>query len=150
MPHSYNAIYIHVVFSTKDRTPQIDPVLEERLFPYIGGILRELNGKLLNINGVEDHLHLLVSMPPAASTAQIVGKVKGCSSKWIHETFPERARFEWQRGYGAFSVSQSQLATVARYIERQKIHHANVSFRDEFTRLLNRHGIRVDERFLWR
>ncbi len=143
MPHSYNAIYTHVVFATKDRTPQIDAVLEERLFPYVAGTLRELNGKLLNGNGVEDHLHLLISTPPTAPIAEIVGKVKGCSSRWIHETFPERARFEWQRGYGAFSVSHSQLGTVARYIERQKIHHANVSFRDEFMRLLNRHGIRA-------
>lgn len=149
MPHSYNALYTHVVFATKDRKPQITPALEERLFPYMGGIVRELHGKLLNINGVEDHLHLLLSMPPTASTAEIVGKVKGCASKWIHETFPEHARFEWQRGYGAFSVSQSQLAIVARYIERQKIHHAKASFRDEYLRLLTRHGISVDERFLW-
>jgi len=149
MPHSYNALYTHVVFAMKNRGPQIDSTLEERLYPYIGGIVRELNGKLLNVNGVEDHLHLLISMPPTASMAEIVGKVKGSSSKWIHETFPERAKFEWQRGYGAFSVSQSNVSRVARYIERQKIHHVKTSFRDEFVRLLERHGITVDERFLW-
>ena len=149
MPHSYIAVYTHVVFSTKNRTPQIDPALEERLYPYMGGIVRELNGKLLNINGIEDHLHLLISMPPSASMAEMVGKVKGCSSKWIHDTFPERRRFEWQRGYGAFSVSQSNLSVVSRYIDRQKVHHARKSFRDEYVRLLVRHGISVDERYLW-
>jgi putative transposase len=149
MPHSYNALYTHVVFSTKDRTPQLDPALEARLYPYMGGIVRELKGALLNVNGVEDHLHLLISMPPTASTAEVVGKVKGCSSKWIHETFPERAAFEWQRGYSAFSVSPSQLPAVARYIERQKAHHAKWSFRDEYVRLLARHGITPDERYLF-
>jgi putative transposase len=149
MPHSYNALYTHVVFSTKDRTPQIDPSLEERLYPYMGGIVRELNGKLLNINGVADHLHLLISLPPTVPVAEMVGKVKGCSSKWIHDTFPERARFEWQRGYGAFSVSQSVVPVVSRYIDRQKAHHAERSFRDEYVRLLARHDIRVDERYLW-
>ena len=149
MPHSDNALYTHVVFSTKDRTPQIDPALEERLYPYMGGIVRELKGKLLNVNGVEDHLHLLMAMPPTVSIAEVAGKVKGCSSKWIHETFPERAAFEWQRGYAAFSVSQSQLPLVTRYIEHQKTHHAKWSFRDEYRRLLARHGIAVDERFLW-
>jgi len=149
MPHSYIALYTHVVFSTKDRAPQIDPAIEERLYPYLGGIVRELSGKLLHINGVQDHLHLLVSTPATPSIAEIVRKVKGCSSKWIHETFPERARFEWQSGYGAFSVSQSALSIVARYIQRQKIHHEKRSFRDEFVRLLVRHGIAPDERFLW-
>ncbi len=149
MPHTYNAVYTHVVFSTKDRKPQIDPALEERLYSYIGGIVRELKGKLLHINGVADHVHLLISMPPTTSTAEMVGKLKGCSSKWIHETFPDRARFEWQRGYGAFSVSPSMIPAVAHYIERQKSHHAKRTFRDEYMRLLNRHGIAVDERFLW-
>ncbi len=149
MPHSYNALYTHVVFSTKNRTPQITPVLEERLYPYLGGTLRELKGRLLDINGTEDHVHILISAPPTVSMSDIVGKVKGCSSKWVHETFPEHAKFEWQRGYAAFSVSQSQVPVVARYIERQKVHHAKTSFQDEFVRLLERHGIRVDQRFLW-
>ncbi len=149
MPHSYTAVYTHVVFSTKNRTPQIDAVLEQRLFPYLGGIVRELDGKLLIVNGIEDHLHLLISMPATAATSEVVGKVKGCSSRWIHDTFPDRARFEWQRGYGAFSVSRSYVSRVARYIERQKIHHAKQSFRDEYVRLLERHGIPVDQRYLW-
>src|ERR1700741_44023 len=135
MPHSYIALNTHVVFSTKDRTAQIDSSLEERLYPYIGGILRELNGKLLAVNGVDDHIHLLLAIPATESMAEIVRKVKASSSKWIHDTFPERASFAWQRGYAAFSVSNSQLSHVVRYIERQKIHHEKVTFRDEFVRL---------------
>jgi REP element-mobilizing transposase RayT len=149
MPHSYSSIMVHVVFSTKDRQPQLDNALEERLYPYLGGILRELGGKLFAVNGVEDHIHLLVSIKATMSVAEIVGKIKGSSSKWVHETFPDRSRFAWQRGYAAFSVSESQVARVAAYIERQKIHHKKVSFRDEFLRLLQGHRISADEKYLW-
>ena len=83
------------------------------------------------------------------SVAEMVGKVKGSSSKWIHATFPERRRFEWQRGYAAFSVSESRMPHVAAYIEGQKAHHAKITFRDEFVRLLKAHGISPDERYLW-
>jgi REP element-mobilizing transposase RayT len=149
MPHSYTSIVVHVVFSTKDRRPQLDAALEERLYPYLGGILRELGGKLIAVNGFEDHLHLLAAMKGTTSIAETVGKIKGSSSKWIHETFPDRRRFAWQRGYAAFSVSESQRARVVAYIDRQKIHHAKFSFRDEFLRLLQGHGISPDEKYLW-
>jgi putative transposase len=149
MPHSYTSIIVHVVFSTKDRAPHIDSALDERLYPYLGGILRELDGKLIAVNGVEDHLHLLAAMKATMSIAEAIGKIKGSSSKWIHDTFPDRSRFAWQRGYGAFSVSESQVPRVAAYIDRQKIHHAKLSFRDEFLRLLQAHGISPDERYLW-
>jgi putative transposase len=149
MPHSYTSITVHVVFSTKDRKPQITSTLEERLFPYFGGILRELEGKLLKVNGVEDHVHLLARIPAKVSIADALEKVKGSSSKWIHETFPDCYAFRWQRGYAAFSVSESQISRVAAYIDRQKHHHRKVSFRDELLRLLGTHGISVDERYLW-
>jgi putative transposase len=140
---------VHVVFSTKDRQPLLDPVFEERLYPYFGGILRELGGRLLTVNGVEDHVHLLASMNATTSVAEITGKIKGSSSKWIHDTFPDRSRFAWQRGYAAFSVSESQVERVTRYIARQKIHHEKISFRDEFLRLLKAHGMSPDEKYLW-
>jgi putative transposase len=150
MPHSYASLMVHVVFSTKDRKPQIDPPLEERLYPYLGGIVRELDGRLLTVNGVADHIHLLLSMNAITSTAAMVGKIKGCSSKWIHDTFPEHSAFAWQRGYAAFSVSQSQMLRVAEYIRGQKAHHATRSFRDEFLRLLRAHGVSPDdEKYLW-
>jgi putative transposase len=101
------------------------------------------------VNGVEDHLHLLAAMTATMSIAEIVGKIKGSSSKWVHETFPDRSRFAWQRGYAAFSVSESQVARVAAYIDRQKIHHAKVPFRDEFLRLLQGHRISANKKYLW-
>jgi len=149
MPHSYTSIMVHVVFSTKDRTPQLDTALEERLYPYLGGILRELGGKLFTVNGVEDHIHLLAAIKATMSIAEIVGKIKGSSSKWVHETFPDRSSFAWQRGYAAFTVSESRVARVATYIDGQKVHHKKVSFRDEFLRLLQAHGISPDENYLW-
>jgi putative transposase len=108
-----------------------------------------LGGRLLAVNGVEDHVHLLASMTATTSIAEIAGKVKGSSSKWINETFPEQSGFAWQRGYAAFSVSESQVARVAAYIARQKLHHEKVAFRDEFRRLLNAHGISPDDQYLW-
>ena len=149
MPHSYASIFTHIVYSTKDRTPQIDAALEERLFPYLAGIVKQLGGKACIINGVSDHVHLLTETPATITLTELIGKVKGCSSKWIHETFPEHAAFQWQRGYGAFSVSRSNVPAVARYIEQQKTHHGKVTFTDEFRALLDKHGIAFDENYLW-
>jgi REP element-mobilizing transposase RayT len=150
MAHSYTALLTHVVFSTKDRRPSIDPSLEERLFPYMGGLIRQLGGKAYNITGAEDHVHLLAQFPSQVALATAIGKVKGCSSKWIHDTFDHRASFAWQRGYGAFSVSSSMASIVAGYIERQKIHHRKVLFQDEFINLLRKHGVPYDESFIWK
>lgn len=149
MPHSYTSILIHAVFATKDRRPFLDDPLETRLFPYLGAIVRELDGKLVAVNGGDDHLHLLMSVGATQSLADLMGKIKGSSSKWIHETFADRKNFAWQRGYGAFSVSPSQKDRVIAYIGGQKAHHAKVSFHDEFVRLLRAHGVDVNEQFLW-
>ncbi len=149
MPHSYASVFVHVVFATKERLPQIDSDLEERLYPYLAGILRQLNGKSFTVNGSEDHVHVLASLPPKLAIADVIERLKACSSKWIHETFPARHAFSWQRGYAAFSVSASNISRVASYIERQKIHHKKFDFQDEFIRLLRRHHIASDERFLW-
>ena len=148
MPHSYTNLLTHVVFSTKDRRPLIDAALEARLFPYFGGIVRQLGGKLYVVNGVEDHVHLLVELHPSVAVAEAVGKIKGNSTHWIHESFPDRSTFAWQRGYGGFSVSKSNVSMVARYIERQKAHHEKWSFQDEFKELLRRHGIPIDEKLV--
>ena len=148
MSHSYTNLLTHVVFSTKDRRPLIDAALEARLFPYFGGIVRQLGGKLYVANGVEDHVHLLVELHPSVAVAEAVGKIKGNSTHWIHESFSDRSAFAWQRGYGGFSVSQSNVSMVARYIERQKAHHKKWSFQDEFKELLRRHGVSIDEKFV--
>ncbi|MBV8543194.1 MAG: IS200/IS605 family transposase [Acidobacteria bacterium] len=149
MPHSYSNILTHIVFSTKNRQTLIDTALEARLFPYIGGIVRQLSGKLYVVNGVEDHIHLLAELPPTIAVAEAIGKIKGSSTYWIHQSFPEQAVFAWQRGYAAFSVSKSKVALVARYIEGQKEHHKKHSFQDEFLELMRRHGIAINEKYLW-
>jgi len=149
MPHSYSNLLTHIVYSTKNRRPLIDPELESRLFPYLGGILRQLGGKLYTVNGVEDHVHLLAELPASLAVAEAIGKIKGSSTHWIHESFPDRSAFAWQRGYAAFSVSKSNVPTVARYIERQKAHHKKWSFQEEFVKLLRRHGVSIDEKYLW-
>jgi len=146
MSHSYTSLLTHVVFSTKDRKPFIDATLESRLFPYFGGVLRQLGGKLYTVNGVEDHVHLLVELPPALAVAEAVRKIKGGSTHWIHETFSDRGAFAWQTGYSGFSVSKSNVPQVASYIERQKTHHQSASFEDELRQLLQRHGLPFDER----
>lgn len=147
MPHSYSNLLTHIVYSTKNRRPLIDSDLESRLFPYFGGIVRQLGGTLFKVNGVEDHVHLLAQLPPMIAVADAIGKIKGSSTHWIHESFIERSDFSWQRGYGAFSVSKSNVARVVQYIERQKGHHQKQSFQEEFAELLRRHGISVDEKF---
>ncbi len=149
MPHTYSSLFAHIVFATKEREALIDAALESRLYPYFGGILREERGTLCTVGGVEDHVHLLVEVPPTIAYADVIGKVKGSSTRWIHESFSGRSRFAWQRGYGIFSVSKSNVAKVAAYIEQQKEHHRRSSLCDELLEILRRHGIVVDERYLW-
>ena len=146
---TFTSLSTHITFSTKRRNPFIVPDLEARLLPYLGGIVRQLGGTLLVSNAVADHVHLLADFPPTIAISEAVGKIKGNSSKWIHETFSERSSFAWQRGFGAFGVSRSNIPSVARYIEAQKEHHRTVRFEEEFVRLLRRHGIDFEERYLW-
>ena len=149
MSHSYTCNAQHIVFATKGRRRIIDSELEARLFPYLGGVCRELGGKLIRVNGDADHLHLLTYLPATIAPADAIRKIKGGSSKWIHETFSRKRTFGWQRGYGLFGVSQSKIPVVAGYIDRQKEHHRRQSFEDEFVELLRLHGIEFDPRFLW-
>lgn len=105
--------------------------------------------RALEIGGVEDHVHLLLSLPATMPIAKAMQLIKGGSSKWVHETFPEQRLFAWQVKYGAFSVSASQLDTVVRYIQGQEEHHRKQTFKEEFVTLLVKHGIEYDERYLW-
>jgi len=127
----------------------ITPELETRLLPYLGGIARQLGGTLLVANAVPDHVHLLLELPPALAPSEAIGKLKGSSSKWIHDSFPEKRSFVWQRGFGAFTVSRSGVPNVTRYIDRQKEHHRKHTFQEELVRLLERHTIEFDARYLW-
>jgi REP element-mobilizing transposase RayT len=150
MSHTFTYLCLHVVFSTKDRRPSIRPDIKERLFAYLGGIVREKGGTALLINGMPDHVHLLLTIPPNISVADILRTVKANSSKWVHETWPQYKDFSWQQGYGAFSVSKSSLPDVHKYVANQEEHHRRLTFDEEFRALLIRHEVEFDERFLWK
>lgn len=149
MAHTYTSLLSHIIFSTKDRLPMLDAELQARLFPYMGGIIRELGGVALSINGPTDHVHILVSLSPTIALSNFVGKVKANSSGWVHKTFPTQREFKWQVGYGAFSVSVSQRPKVLTYIADQEEHHRKVSFEEEFIGFLKKHGIAYDERYVF-
>jgi putative transposase len=149
MSHTYAHLLVHVVFSTKGRAPLLTPELHPRLFPYLGGIVRELTGTALLINGTADHVHLLLRLPATCALADLLRTLKANSSRWIHEAFQNPERLAWQTGYGAFSVSVSNADRVLSYIRRQEQHHRRLSFQEEFVALLRRHGLTYDERQLW-
>lgn len=149
MAHTYANLVVHVIFSTKDRVPQIDAEIRPRLFPYMGGVVRELGCTPMIVNGVEDHVHGLIGLPTTRSVADVMRVLKTNSSKWIHDTFTGRSAFAWQAGYGAFSVSQSNVEAVRQYISTQEEHHRMVSFQEEYLAFLQRHGIAYDPRYVW-
>jgi putative transposase len=146
---SYISSYFHCVFSTKERQRLITPTLRERLWPFLGGIARQNKMKAIEIGGMEDHVHILLSLPSTLSIAKALQLIKGGSSKWVHETFPDHRMFGWQVKYGAFSVSVSQLDTIIQYIKDQKEHHRQMTFQEEFIALLKKHRVEYDERYLW-
>ena len=149
MSHSYCSCLMHCVFSTKERRKIIRPDLEERLWPYLGGIAREKGMSALTVGGVEDHVHLLLSIPSTISVSKAMQLIKGGSSKWVHEAFPAYQDFEWQEGYGAFSVSKSGVPETIAYINGQKEHHQGTTFQQEFIAFLKKHEIDYDERYVW-
>lgn len=149
MPQSLASLHVHVIFSTKNRSPLIDGGFQSCLYEYIGGTLRAQNCRLLIAGGVSDHVHLLISLARDVSVADVVRSVKANSSRWVHETVPRVAEFAWQSGYGAFSVSQSNVEDVTRYIAHQADHHRRGTFQEEFRAFLERHGIAFDERYAW-
>lgn len=149
MPHSFTNVLIHCVFSTKERRPLITDDLRERLYPYIAGIARDEKMKVLAIWGVEDHTHILFSLPSTITIAKALQLIKGKSSKWIHETFPEHRAFAWQEGYGAFSIGVSQIDDTKAYIANQKEHHRRRTFQEEFIAFLEKHCVEYDPKYLW-
>ena len=148
MPNTYTSLNYHIVFSTKNRELWLVPDIRERLWPYLGGIARENGLKALEIGGVADHVHLLLSIPASVALSKAVQLIKGGSSHWMKETFPNLTGFAWQDGYGAFTVSQSQLDAVREYIRNQEEHHRTKSFAEEYRAFLQRHQVEFDERFL--
>ena len=149
MAHTFTNLLTHIIFSTKDRLPHIDDDLRAQLYPYMVGILRELDGKTSIINGTSDHVHLLVQLPPVLALSDAMRILKTNSSKWVHDRWPVRSKFGWQTGYGAFSVSKSNADAVSRYIADQEEHHRKKTFQEEFLEYLKKHEIEYDERYIW-
>ena len=148
MSQSFTNLLYHIVFSTKDRRPLITLDYQPRLYDYIGGTIRGTGGISLGINGVEDHVHVLAKLRPDKALSDILRDLKANASGWMHDVFPSLSEFSWQRGYAAFTVSQSHLQQVQRYVATQKEHHQRVSFRDEFITFLKANEIEFDERYV--
>ena len=148
MPQSYTNLIYHIVFSTKNRQPIINEDVKPRLYDYIGGTIRKQGGISLAINGMDDHVHVLAKLRPDKAVSDVLRDLKANSSGWMHKVFPELEDFSWQNGYGAFTVSASQIEKVKEYIANQERHHQKRSFRDEFIALLKANEIEFDEKYL--
>ena len=139
----------HIVFSTKNRADLIEPEIEDGLFGYMHGIVENNDAKLITANGTANHVHLLVSLGRKIDFPELIGDIKRDTSKWIKKQDGKFDDFYWQKGYGAFSIGQSQVETVCKYIKNQKAHHAKQNFQDEYRSLLQKYEIEFDERYVW-
>jgi putative transposase len=149
MTHSYRLHYFHLIWSTKQRLSYIIPDVQSHLYPYLGAITRNHSGKLLEIGGMSDHVHLLIELSLLDKFSHFIRDLKASSSQMIHKKFPNLNDFAWQEGYGSFSVSYSALPSVQKYIQDQEQHHATMSFEEEYLKLLKLHGVKYDERFVF-
>ena len=146
---TFSKLLYHIVFSTKHRRRDIDANIQERLYEYIGGVIRKIDGSLIEIGGVEDHVHILAHLAAKKSVSDSIRDIKTNSSKWMNEISDTYRRFGWQKGYGAFTVSFSQVEPVRNYIQNQHEHHRVKTFKEEFIELLKRHNIAFDEKYLF-
>jgi len=137
----------HVVFSTKTRLNLIKPQFRGELYSYICGTIKNEKGKMIRIGGMANHIHILAVFHPSITVSDMLRKIKGGSAKWLNDKYNQR--FSWQRGYGAFSVSESVVPSVTKYIDNQDRHHAKMTFEEEYLALLRKHKIEFDERYIW-
>ena len=149
MAGTYSQLLYHIIFSTKQRMPLISESWESELHRYLGGIAKGEGGVPNEINGVSDHVHLLIKLKPTLAVSDFLRKLKTNSSKWINETHALNHKFHWQDGFAAFSVSTSRSEIVAKYIRNQKTHHQKKTFKDEFLTLLKKHNVDYDDRYIW-
>ena len=149
MPQSLSSILIHLVFSTKNRERLITPEVEPELFAYLAIVFRESGCPALDMGGVEDHIHILFRLSRTKPICDMIEEIKKRSSKWIKEKDPALAAFQWQNGYGAFSIGESAAPALRRYIAHQKQHHRKRSFQDEYRALLTKYRVEYDERYVW-
>lgn len=140
MPQSFVKVFVHVIFATKNREAMIPSDIRQRLFGYIGGIIRECGGVPVIVDGMADHVHILMLLPSDKSISEVLRFVKSNSSRWLHEQFPAMRDFGWQTGYAAFGVSESKAESVRQYIGAQEEHHRKKSFAEEYEAFLAVHG----------
>jgi len=147
--HAFTSSLYHCVWSTKGRQPVLTPETLSRLWPYLGGIARANKMAALAIGGVADHVHILLSLPTTLTLSKAIQILKGNSSKWLHEDFPELRLFAWQEGYGAFTIGMSGVDDTKNYIATQVEHHRKKTFQEEFRSFLDKHGLPYDDATLW-
>ena len=150
MPQSLSRIYLHIIFSTKNRERFLtDAELRMVLHAYLGATMKNLECVPVEIGGVEDHVHILCLFPRTQSVAGVVKETKRVSTNWLHEKSPDLRGFHWQNGYGVFSVSHSSVGEVVEYIRHQDEHHRKMTFQDEYRAFLRKHAVDFDERYVW-
>ncbi len=149
MPNTFTQIYIHIVLAVKNRNALINQSWEDKLYKYITGTVQKMGQKMLLINGMPDHIHFLIGMKPDCNLSDLVREIKKSSSSFIKEERLTKFNFNWQTGFGAFSVSHSQLDKVINYIINQKEHHKKRTFKEEYLDLLNKYMVEYDEKYLF-
>lgn len=149
MPQSLSSILVHLVFSTKHREPYISPDIEPELHAYLAAVFRECHSPALTINGTENHVHALFALSRTITVAELVEEIKKRSSKWAKTKGGPQRNFQWQAGYGAFSIGQSNVEALKKYIAEQKEHHRRRTFEDEYKRFLEKYRVSYDERYVW-
>jgi putative transposase len=149
MPQSLSFVLVHVIFSTKDRVPFLNPSIRYALYAYLATVARNAECECFRVGGVADRVHLAIRLSRTKNVAGLVEQLKSSSSEWLKTQSPELSKFAWQRGYGAFSVGPADLIALIDYIDSQEVHHRKQSFQDEFRAFLKKYGGEFDERYLW-
>ena len=149
MPQSLAKIYLHIIFSTKNRKDILRSDIEDELYKYIAGIMKNLNCTAIIIGGTTNHLHILNIFSRTISISEMVGTIKKESSKWIKTRGKKYNKFHWQNGYGVFSIAHSQVEAVKKYIENQKEHHKKMTFQEEYRKFLHKYNVEYDEKYVW-
>ena len=149
MPQSLSQVLLHIVFSTKNREPWISEPLQPRLHAYLAGACRAMKSEALRVGGTDNHVHIACTLPRTLTVSRLLEEIKKSSSQWVKNQDDGNRQFAWQGGYGAFSLGQSQLPALVRYIDNQREHHRIRSFDDELRELLEKYGVAYDERYLW-
>ena len=150
MANTYTQLFIHYIFAVQNRKCLINKSWQSNLYKYMSGIIEQQGHKLYIINGMNDHIHILISMSPNQSPSDLMYHLKRSSSKWINQNKLSLERFSWQEGFGAFSLGKSQLDVIIKYIENQQEHHKQSSFREEYLQFLKEYEVEYDERYIFR